>query len=680
MTKKLSVILLITILSACQTAITQPLNKTDTEKGVKPISSDNFKNKAIQENDLGLTYTSIANKTGGDWKYNSFDVEKGSDTHYFDSNGALVFNTGNGGVRAGSLDDTPSSFIARSYIELNKTPQKVVGSWNMIDDAKASGKTINDRKTLVNEKKFISEPSSTVQPNNFKTTSPSEVVFYKSQIAGDTSFGPTQTLKFFNDIVLKNTGESTNPNAIFLLTYNGSNWVSKENFTYNFNRYDKNTSINFQFYGSNVEIFTKMGPDPGWNNIKISIFKKDSAGNYDESNPVRVVTPNLFNSTNESTSVKIDKLPFDLYKVKIESQAVSRSTLPESYLYAFEKAIVHPSIELKDLEVTGFNYRTIKNSSAGIVNITIKDSLGNIISSEEVDLYADKPKIATNPSNINNSGLELGKALLINEFIEPYEYKNIFNSLSKHTILIEATGRKNPLSLGTNISYVSLGSPEYIEDTFYGDKLFLSYVKSSIYGKGYIYIDGVKRPEILDLYQTTSPSLSETLIDNIPLKDSSNPNDLEHTFRISTFENFNLDSFTGKQRATFKFRTLRSTKSYLQLRAIKGSDQGMIKLTLTDLQDNVVSEKVIDLYQDIELDKMSKVTAINTDFAIEPTGTATFKDYLLVIEPYYAKNPLSTGYGVNFDEINVYAERPTTATLDQYMYNTFNSGDVICVP
>lgn len=439
---------------------------------------------------------------------------------------------------------------------------------------------------------------------------------------------------------------NTIPNSS--ITYTGPGWLTKGSYKYNSNPNNDlhNTSITFNITGTNVEIYGMKGPNPGWNNLKVTVT--DANGNieqatgYDSNN---VIIPNLNNiSTLADQNIlgkilKIKALNMGLHTIKIESADASRSQGKPSFMYAFEKAIVYPSIQYT-FSNNNIVYKAIKESSGGIVDISVKEN-NIVLDNVEKSLYSgDSPS-----------------SRII--------YSKPFSNSNPKKITIEATGKITSDITNTsprNISIDDFSRNNKLTSFFKGNKLLLQFVRFNYSGKVAVYVDGIQKSEI-NLSETTPTPGSEYNVLNI-----GGNIDTGHSFEIV---NVYDDSFGAKFTHFVGFAAGQTAQikvnvqygGNIEFNTRKSPDKGKVKITFQNLTTPATVDYLLDLYA-----SSTMIISPPTNFPIQAG------ENIITIEPDYTKHADSKGYMIDFDNIQL------SATTGLNKTNLRNTIDTICTP
>ncbi|MFN8670727.1 MAG: hypothetical protein U0457_01430 [Candidatus Sericytochromatia bacterium] len=424
----------------------------------------------------------------------------------------------------------------------------------------------------------------------------------------------------------KNSGEplviDCNSNIV---TYNGNGWKNKvKNGTtiYKYNYDDKShsdpskrTSIEFNFTGTNIELFGIKGLDPGWNNIKITIT--DSIGNEI---PETINQKNIdmgSNIVNENASIiKLNGLKHDTYHVKIESADGSRypDFRKPTFLYGFTKAVIYPSAELtfNDINVA---FSSIKSPNNG-----------------KVDLYIDGVKETTlDLSGTNN--------------LSEYVYAKSFTNNLNRRLTIEATPQTSTSGHEFNIdAFAKL--PE-VEGAFLGDELNLLIYKTEYSSSMDLYVDGVKKL-IVENERGSRFDAAYQIVRSYTGFGSG-----DHKFKLVSryhtkfnqnepqqdpYYSMNLDAYSGEYRAGFKFISQELNNSGIEVKFMTGPDYGSVKLSIDN---DPAFTRTISLYN-------TQKTQITESFMNIPIG-----EHLLIVEPIFSKDNRSSSADVNIDDVKI---------------------------
>ncbi|MFN8673690.1 MAG: hypothetical protein U0457_16620 [Candidatus Sericytochromatia bacterium] len=582
-----------------------------------------FKKNSIQDDDLGIKYT-------GNWLYHSPNTETGSDPKT------------NPSVPPKGTDDIVNSF-PKAYVEAT---QSGFVAKTQIQESTNLG-SISFSKTTDNN---ASEKELKVTNGFYEISTNSISIYSMISKIGDLGFDfdAQNTFKKSNglDVTIQETNIVNNYNVLRSLKYNNelqgylpNNWKIKDGYSYNFNK-DKNNFITFEFTGTNVEIYTRVGPSPGWNDVKITLIEEETQGSniFNENNPskVKVFTNGggLQPIINHNKPFKINGLKLANYKVKIESANYSKSGIfDEKYMFAFDKAIVYPALQVP-INSNNYVFRASKYNSAGIINLILKDKDHNIIQTKLVDLYSPNP-ITTE---------------------EIFSDTKIFDKNDSYFLTIEATGEKNPASSGYEMKILDFAELPNIGTTFVGDELTLFFKKAPEFGKMYLYIDGVRQPNPIDLNSST-PLYESYRVLGIPVKDVTKPNDKSHSFSLVSAYDLNLQTgkFGGNLDAfnsiphSAEFNFYASKNGFVKYYGVKNPDSGIVKLKLYQTNGNnytLLSTKELDLFRP---STSSKSDISQPDLLNVTAGL----NYSLIIEPSYSKNPNSSGYNIDVDKISV---------------------------
>lgn len=467
--------------------------------------------------------------------------------------------------------------------------------------------------------------------------------------------------------IMQNDGTGVNnANVIKNLTYHSGNnsypwdinmpdgWKTKDSYTYNYDK-NKNSFITFEFKGSNVSLYMKNGNNPGWNKVKVSLYRKTYDG-Y-ETEPFKVVPGNETPIDNSQYSIiKINALELNNYKVKIESDSVSRSTGKVSFLYGFDKALVYPSIQKLYASENNFFMRYFSLPNMGLVDVTLKD-----IYTGEI-LYYSRVNMNTSKSTLQKS----------------------FDTDKSFYAIIEATGKRiinnqevfSESDTGFNISYFSVFP--FLSKNFVSNHIAFRVNKNPSGGLVDIYIDGMRKKTI-DLYSPTSIYDIEQI---------RGLGAIGHNFKFVSAYDKNVESGTNRYEANldaigtsiayYYFQTTNNPITSLTFSANKAPDQGEIQLNLIDLSNTnrIGTEAILDLY-----------SSNNTGF--KDKATYSFlgildmnKPYAFVISPKYTKNISSSDFKINID--NVSFNSTVSVNPDGTPIN-LRSGDIspvdtICTP
>ncbi|MFN8673515.1 MAG: hypothetical protein U0457_15700 [Candidatus Sericytochromatia bacterium] len=588
-------------------------NILNTSKN-KDVKSYSFNSKvlpdpnatpSIYSYDYGVQYAGATYK--GNW-FNNYGLNITSYTDFEDNSKGFASKTR---INDFTIANFPSTYPNTNISYNNSWGQGNYTGYVGISPFVNSGLPYD----LVQNK--LSEPQNSPLYNNIKYANGKDPWQIRS-------FGPS----VFNTIDT-NTGEplviDCNSNIV---TYNGTGWKNKvKNGTtiYKYNYDDKShadpskrTSIEFNFTGTNIELFGIKGLDPGWNNIKITIT--DSTGNEI---PETINQKNIdmgSNIVNENASIiKLNGLKHDTYHVKIESADGSRypDFRKPTFLYGFTKAVIYPSVEYNVTDYS-FTYKAF-----------IEQNLG------KADIYIDGIKKYTADLNSTN----------FSNFDYAYAYS--FGTKGQHRVTIEAIPSTSSSSHSINID--AFGALPYAEGSFTGDEFNLMYYKTFYSSAMDFYIDGIKKTDINTLFNSQGDLPSFLNINSL--------GNTNHTFSIISqyYKKFEpnspsvngytmiLDAYSGEYRAGFKFVSNTLNNSGIKYKTIGGIDKGIVKVSI-DNDPNFT--QLVDLYRPNTSGIVS--TPIEVSFMNIPLG-----EHMLIVEPSYTKNPSSTGLDVSIDNIEI---------------------------
>lgn len=193
---------------------------------------------------------------------------------------------------------------------------------------------------------------------------------------------------------------------------------------------DFNSSIEFPFTGSNVSVVFSSGTQRGKVDVEV---RKVSDGSL-----VKSLT--AFDTSTASTA-QFWGMAHDAYKVIIKGTGVAGAVVPQGTSYYFRYALVYPSVEYRFFGPS-ILYEGVKQPDYGMVNIYIdgvqEDGDLNMAGTQPFDLYNPASVWTTVFSNTRDG-----------VFTNHLGYSN---NGSKHTLLIEVNGQKNPSSTGYRLA------------------------------------------------------------------------------------------------------------------------------------------------------------------------------------------------------------------------------------
>lgn len=509
------------------------------------------------------------------------------------------------------------------------------GNWPLVNNSNASGgnyNTTNINSKIQQENTFIYSGTGWVSSTMLDTNSrannndisriitidnPDINIKYAKGSSDWINTGSSSLTNSYSDglpLVIDNTNTSVENNLVYKYNSgaNSQQWSSSmlglwQTFgVYTFNRGNGTNSIEFNFYGTNVNIYQIQGPDRGICNIKVY----DSSNNLEKDLTIDNYKANWFNNI-----VSFKALKTDNHKVVITGNG--KNVASSDTKYDFDKALIYPSIEYTFTH-TNIEYFSFNCNNCGNADVSIDGS-----DTQRVDLYNSATMISRSVRQI--VGL----------------------TNSTHTITIEATNQKNSLSTGNNISLNLLRMYPEVQGTFTGTELVIGGIKDQSYGQANLYIDGIERdtnldtPEIdlIDYYTSGTRTLSQVAYINgltnsshkfsLLCKYNKNPSALGRIINIDYIA-------TELPSVSYTFDT---QGFYILGKA--GNTQGKMIVEITGLDPIVVDlYNATDLYQDNLLQ-------------INGLGTAS---KTVKIKTAFEKNILSTGYEVNIDALVLISE------------------------
>lgn len=611
-----SITLSLLLLSCNQSNIpTNTITKElSTKNKINLLTKDNKKSydlKFIQEDEKGVTFT-------GDWN-STFDI-----------------------------DDTDSGFVKRASIDFSSFGAST--GWNQTPNTYGNSSSIKvfdgklvDTVQNINLSSGGFIESETEQKRVYKK---GNVTYTTNRLVNNNDVWETAT--YTESGVVHNYDYDYNSGSIFMtpntgggqyyFASNGSYYVypnlgggwqyiesGNNSFIYNYySRNDCSTTnsaycpfVSIGFYGTNIEVFGRKGPDFGKVNLEL----------VDGTNTVVKRIDNVDLSASDfiadQSLGKFENLPYKLYNVFIKPVPVDPSN-PYFYIFDFQKAKTLPDsmIEYTFSSEHTVGYKAVKGPDMGIVKVSLDGGVET-----EIDLYSPTVK---------------------GEYVKIYE--NIdYNT--NHKLVIKGTHQKNPNSTGYKINVDTFGRLPSLSGSINSakEKLLLNYVKGPTYGKLDLYLNNVFHSTI-DQYSPTYEQGS-TLISGLTVGSSQVIKLVSKVSNLTEGKLVNLDSFYNfnPTRAVFNFKTNSDsiTNSQLangqashniEIHSVGGNNQGKMKVTL----DNNPPQ-FLDLYSSNE-NAPKDIKGLT--FPNISAGAHT-----VTIEPNYTKNILSTGYGINIDEM-----------------------------
>ncbi len=374
---------------------------------------------------------------------------------------------------------------AKGPLENDNSTLSYLGSWSNISDTNASGESYSK-----NSGSFI------LLADNYPITT--GLIYGDGANSWSNVNTGTSNSRSFNNspLIIDNTNTSSTYNLRYYssagsqvwsptITGTPGGWSNYLNYTFNNNDTGNTpTSIEFQFTGTNVELYGRKGLKYGM--VRVSVFPETSPGSGVFSNTPEKVVDNIdmFNIVPDTNNLailpdsdtriaKIQGLKSGLHKVKFEPTG-TKNPLAIDDVIDFDYAKVYPSVEYTFTEP---NVRILgwKFNNGGYVDVSLD---GGTV--ERIDTYDPATSGAA-----------------VSSLIKDYR----FLSTGSHRITVESTGSKNPSSGSTGFYVDKFESYPEVKGSFTGSDFDLNVVKDSNKGLIDLYIDNVFK-QTIDLYNS----------------------------------------------------------------------------------------------------------------------------------------------------------------------------------